>query len=354
MTLALRAFLIAIFATIKRWKIVFFFFCLNLLFGVLITQPFTSLIEESGRQYGGAGEFITSFDPETVLDFMNQNRMSIDRFLAAGGILAILYFLLFNAVTAGAIAILADPRESTTLKTFLKFSGKYCFRFFRLIFYYAVLLTLIALLNGVLNSLITWLFEDVWGFAAGPETLGWLLFAKNVLMLIVTAFALLSLNYAKTAVVVDDGHFMGFYFVRAMGFIIAHPLVTGIYFLISLIPFTATAFLYFWLSRTIDPLASYVMLDGILPWSWVVSGSIVYLIFAQFIQFLFQACLLQRFSGQIFIYKRFMDPSSHPDPDLQKNVPDAYFVVDAPEPVAARPGPIDFTDTSAAEGKSHA
>jgi len=153
--------------------------------------------------------------------------------------------------------------------------------------------------------------------------------------------------------VVEGGHCTAFFMVRAMGFIISHPLSTGLYFLLSVIPFAATASLYFWLSRTIDPLASYVVLGGILPWTWVVSGSFVYLAFSQLVQFLFQACLLQRFGGQIFIYRRFMDPSSHPDPDLQKNIPDAYFVVDAPDPMPSRPGPIDFTDTAAAEGKSH-
>ncbi len=332
MTLAFSAFLVAIFATIKRWKIVFFLFCFNAAFAALVAYPLISDISREGGYFGGLADFIRSFNPEIFLDFKNTGNGTVDMALSQAGFLGLLYFFLYNILTAGVTVILADPRETTTLKTFFRSCGFFAFRFMRLFFYYAVLLVLIALLNSQLNKAVCWLFEEMWNYSAGSETLGWVLLAKNVLMLVVLGYGLLSFNYAKAAVVIEDGHFMGYYFLRGIGFTLSHFFLTGLYFVLSLIPFLIAILFYIIASRAVDPLASYTVLGGILPWEWIVPGGVVYILVAQVAQILFQACLIQRLAGQIFIFRKMFLPTSHPDPDLQKNIPDSYFVVDKPEP----------------------
>ena len=242
MTVAFRAFFTATFATIKRWKIVFFLFVFNLIFGLLVSLPLISDIHGLGGHFGGLDDFIRSFDPEIYLDFTNHAQSAHGG--AAFGIWGLVYFCLFNVLTAGSIGILVDPRESTTLKTFFKACGQYCFRFCRLLVYYAIALALIAWINGLLNSFICWYFESSQKFGAGSEMLGWTLFGKNVFMLIVLGFGLLSFNYAKTAAVIEDGHFMGYYFLRGIGFTFSHALTTGLFLILSLVPLGLVVLLY--------------------------------------------------------------------------------------------------------------
>lgn len=334
MTVAFRAFFTATFATIKRWKIVFFLFVFNAIFGLLVSLPLIADIHALGGYFGGLDDFVRSFDPEIYHDFTNQTQSAIGG--AAFGIWGLVYFFLFNILTAGAIGILVDPRESTTLKTFFKACGQYCFRFCRLAVYFVIVLYLINWINSLLSSTICWYFEGSQEYGAGSEMLGWTLFAKNVFMSIVLGFGLLSFVYAKTAAVIEDGHFMGYYFLRGIGFTFSHVLTTGLFLILSLIPLGLVILFYVVVRKTIDLEGSYPILEGILPWKWVLSGAVVYIVLAQAVQFLIQACLFFRMAGQVSIFKRFMGQAAYPDPDLHKNIPEAYFVVDSPGTASAK------------------
>jgi len=333
MTLALRAFLIAIFATLKRWKVVVFLYFINLLFGILIAWPLLAEVARQGGHFGAMEGLVRAFDPELYLDFANGREGGLGQSAALASLVGIFYFLVFNAVSGGVIALLLNANQPTTLKTFFRSIGDNCFRFFRLLFYYVVILAVVALINVLLNDMICWFFGSFLGGGGGTVTLGWSLLVKNIVMLLILLYALVSFNYAKTSVVAEDGHSMFFHFFKGMGFTASHPLSTIPFFLFSLIPFVAVGYLYWMTSRTIDPYGSYALLEGVVPWKWVVSGSVIYVIVAQLTQFFLQGCLVMRYAGQVYIFKRLMIFTAHPDPDLEKSIPESYFVVDRPDPL---------------------
>jgi hypothetical protein len=328
MSLSFQAFFIALFAILKRWKIVLFFFLLNFLLSILMMLPLFRAISSGGGRYEGMDRFLALFDSEVLLDFLNGHDEVISTALLTAGMIGVVYLFLYHVLSGGMITILADPREKTSMKTFLRGCGRFAFRFTRLFFYFSLSLVAISFINTVLNEFLFWYFIDFKEYSAGSSTLGWLLFGKNVFMMLLVAFNLVAFNYAKTAVVVEDRHFMGSAFTRGFGFTVTHPVITGIFFVLATALLTLVLYAYGLLSRRIDPNGVYDMLKykGTLS----LSGAVVFLVLAQLTQLLIQACLVMRHAGQIYIFKYLTVQEAKPDPELESPNPYTPFIPDRP------------------------
>lgn len=340
MGLAVRAFFIAAFATIKRWKIVVFFFLVNFLLSAFLAVPlFVSLSREAGH-FGGLESFLQHFDPGLLADFGRHSTDLLQGVFLAAGLGGLIYYLLFNLFSGGMISILADPREKTSMKTFLRACGRFSFRFVRLLFYFVLFLAVLACLNSALDKGLLWYFNDFKEAGSSSAALGWTLFAKNILMILLLAYGLISFNYGKTAAVVEDRHFMGSSFLRGMGFALTHPLVTGLFFILATIVVAATVWAYAVLARCVDPGQSYSFLQGL--GGVTLSGVLLYLLIAQFIQFFLQAGLVLRHAGQVYIFKYLTVQDARPDPELVSRDPYSPFIPDrpysGPEDKAVQPG----------------
>jgi len=325
MSLAIRAFFIALFAVIKRWKIVFFFFLFNFMFSLFLGIPIFKAISSQGGRYGGFEDFIKVFDAGLLVDFLSTNSDLIDNFFLTVGMGGVIYFFIVQILTGGMISILADPRENTSLKTFFKATGNFAFRFTRLLFYFCIALVVLSLLNFALNSLVSWLLNS---YESKSSTLGWIMLSKNLLMILLTAYLLVSMNYAKTSVVVEGRHFMASSFVRGLGFALAHPLVTGLFFILATAAMVAAIFAYYFLSRLIDLNGSVHILDSI--GGVTISGALLAFILFQTIQILIHTCLVIRHAGQVYIYKYLTVRTSNIDPELNSTDPFSPFIPDRP------------------------
>jgi hypothetical protein len=329
MRLVIRAFSIALFAVIKRWKIVLLLFFVNFFIAAFLALPLFKMFSSQGGRFGGLEDSLAHLRPEVLTDFISGNREVLNTFFVTAGAGGLLYFILFHLLSGGLIAILADPREKTTLKTFLRACGRYVFRYMRLLFYFLLFLVVLALLNSVLDQGLNWYFIDFQEYESGAGALGWLLKSKNILMLLLFAFALVSMNYAKTAAVVEDRHFMGGCMLRGMGFTLAHPIVTGFFFLLAFLTLALFVYAYLYLSRRVDIGGSYHFLDMV--GGVTLSGALLFFLIAQVFQFLIQACLVFRHAGQVYIFKYLTVQFSHPDPELSSPPePDSPFIPDRP------------------------
>jgi len=228
------------------------------------------------------------------------------------------------------ISILADPREKTSMKTFLRSSGRFSFRFFRLLAYFAGALVLLALANRVLDALAVWYFVDFQEYAADSATLKWVLFSKNMLMALLLVFVLLSLDFAKCATVVEDRHFMGAAFFRGMGFTLAHPLVTLLFFLLASGALAAVHYGYTVAADRIDPERPYRVMRTLGGLS--ICGALLFVLLAQAVQLVIQAGLILRHAGQVYIFKYLTVQEIHPDPELVRPDPFTPFIPDRPHP----------------------
>ena len=225
------------------------------------------------------------------------------------------------------------------MENLLRACGRFAFRFFRVLFYFAVTLVVLAGINRLADEVLSWYFQEFRDYGAGSGALGWFLFAKNLLALGLLGLALVSWNYAKVAVVTEEGHFMGGHFIRGWGFTLSHPLVTGIFFLCSTALFLLPLVLYALLSRQIDPAGQYTVFrfaGGV-----TLSGVTVYFLLVQALQFLFQAALLHRQAGQVYLFKYLTVQSAPPDPELSPRVQALphTFIVDRPLPEPEEKGP---------------
>lgn len=341
MSLAFRAFFIAIFAVMKRWKVVFLLFIFNFLFSIFLGIPLFKAISTQVGRFGGLDGFLKNFDPALLGDFTLNNTMVLDGFLLSAGIGGILYFLLFHCLSCGMISILADPRENVILKTFFKATGKYAFRFIRLLFYYALFLALLTLINLGLDLAIQWFFTDLKGASSESPFMGWIFLCKNILMLLLFVYVLLSFNYAKTLAVVEDRHFMGSCFFSGLGFVLVHPLVTGIFFLLSGLSFVLVYYLYGLLSRMIDVNEYVYILDSI--GGVTLSSAFIFFILCQAVQIFAQASIVLRHAGQVYIYKYLTVRTINEDPELRSPDPYSPFIPDSP---------MKITDPNAAANQS--
>lgn len=330
MSLAIRAFFIALFAVMKRWKIVLFFYLLNLLFSLFLAAPLFREISNQGGHLGGMEAFLAEFDPESFIDFSSHNEGILKSFSLTVAFGGAIYFFIFHLFSGGMIAILADPRERTSMKTFLKTCGKFSFRFTRLFFYFILLLACIALINLLLDRCLNWYITEVREYGVGSKTMGWLFLVKNVMMIFLLGYTIASLNYAKTKAVVEDRHFMGGSLIGGMGFTLAHPIVTGLFFLFAAALPALLMYAYFTLSRWIDPKDSYYILDSI--GGITLSGALLYFLLAQGVQLFIQGCFIFRHAGQIYIYKYLTVRATHLDPELASPDPFSPFIPDRPLP----------------------
>jgi hypothetical protein len=328
MGLAIRAFLIALFAVLKRWKLVLFFFLFNLFFSLFLALPVFKSLSAQGGHYSGLRDYLLCFDPEAWVDFLYNNPHLLNGLFLSLGVGGVLYYVLFHLLSGGLIGILVDPQEKTSMKTFLNACGRFFFRYVRILFYFALLLVVLALINRSLDKGLNWYFNDVQEFEAGAGSLGWFLFAKNVVMILLLAFALVAFNYAKTATVLENRHFTGGALISGMIFATVHPIVTGLFFLLSNVVLLAVLLAYVFLSRWIDPTRSYVFLESL--GTVTLSGALLYVLLAQAIQLLIQACLVFRHAGQVYIYRYLTVQSAHPDPELAAPEPYKPFIADRP------------------------
>jgi hypothetical protein len=328
MGLAFRAFFIALFAVMKRWKIVFFFFLLNFLFSAFLASPLFEALSAKLGHYSDLRGLFKEFMPEVIVDFAHGNQQAMRGFFLTAGLGGLVYFLMYHVFSGGMIAILADPREKTTMKTFLKLSGRYSFRFVRLLFYFLIFLGLLFIVNRSLDKCLLWYLNDVKDYGANSQLLGWTLFAKNLVMLLLLAYTLVSFNYAKTVLVIEGRHFTGACLLSGMAFALIHPLATGLFFLCSSLVLVGVTYAYILFSRLIDTGESYLLLKSIGGIS--LSGTLLYLLVAQGIQFLIQACLVLRHAGQVYLYKYLTVQPSHVDPELANPDPYSPFIPDRP------------------------
>lgn len=339
MGLALKAFFIGIFAVIKRWKLLVLLFGLNFLCSTFLALPLYRVFSEDLGRAGGVMERLARFDPRLLADFFRRHHESAEWTALAAGAGGILYFLLLHFLSAGVLSILAEPREKTSLETLLAGCGRFAFRFLRLLFYFAVALVVLAGLNRLADRVVDWYFRELRGFAAGSASLGWILFAKNLLALGLVGLAVVSWNFAKIAVVKEGGHFTGGHFIRGWAFTLSHPLVTGIFFLASTALFFLPLVLYGWLSRTIDLQGSYTVLrfaGGV-----TLSGVTLFFLLAQALQLLVQAALLHRWAGQVYLFQYLTVQAAPADPELSVRPSFAphTFIVDRPFPETAVEAP---------------
>lgn len=349
MGLAIRASLIAFFALLKRWKLVLFFFLFNFLFSVFLAAPLFVAISEDAGHFGGLDRFVHRFDPVLLADFTGQNGDFLRNFFLTVGLGGLIYYFLYHILSGGMLSILADVREKTSMKTFLRGCGRYAFRYARLFFYFCVFLVALAFINHWLNQALAWYFNDFLEYGASSAALGWIMMAKNILMLILLFYAIVSLNYAKTAVVTRDRHFMGSTFLKGMSFSLSHPLVTGFYFVLSLVLLGAVILGYRFTALRIDPYHAYSFLENMGPLT--ISGALLYLLLAQLTQLLIQACLVFRHAGQVYIFRYLTVQDSNPDPELAaSDDPFSPFIPDRPYT-----GPDDDAyQPELKEGKSNA
>jgi hypothetical protein len=173
-------------------------------------------------------------------------------------------------------------------------------------------------------------------------------------MALLLAVALVAFNYAKTATVVDDRHFMAGAMVHGFGFCLSRPLVTGLFFLLSTATVAAPYLLYLYFSRRIQPGGSYHCLDSL--GGITLSGALISVLLFQAVQLPFQACLVFRHAGQVYIYKFLTVRTENPDPELaprEEAVEDPYanrpFIPDRPYT-----GPEESGKESDEEGPYHA
>jgi hypothetical protein len=330
MGLAIRAFFVACFAVIKRWKLVVFFFLFNFLFTALLACPLFRALAGEGGHSPGLSALMSRFDPRLTADFLRAQGGLIRGFLLAAGIGGVAYYLLYTLFSGGMISILADPREKTSMKTFLRACGRFSFRFFRLIAYFALSLALLALLNWGLDKLLVWYLTGFKEYTADSGTLKWVLLSKNLLMLLLLAFAVASLGFAKCATVVEDRHFMAAAFCRGMGFTLAHPWVTGLFFLLAAATLAATYVAYAAAAARIDPEGSFPLIES--AGGLTLSGVLIFLVLAQAVQFGVQAALILRHAGQVYIFKYLTVQETHPDPELVRPDPFTPFIPDRPHP----------------------
>jgi hypothetical protein len=335
MGLAFRAFFIALFAVLKRWKIVIFFFVLTFFTSAFLAAPiFTSISSWAGHS-GGLSEYLQAFDPEAAADFAHHNREMFQGFFLAAGMAGVLFYIFYHLLSGGMIVILADIREKTTLKTLFRGCGGFAFRYLRLLLYFCLLMGVLALINLCLDKLLLWYFTGYQEYGSGSGALGWILMIKNGFMALLLAIALVSFNYAKTAAVVDNRHFMAGALYHGLAFTLSHPFVTGLYFVLSTATLALPCFLYYYFSRWIDPERSYHFLDSL--GGITMSGALITVILMQVVQFLVQACLVFRHAGQVYIYKFLTIRTTNPDPELaprEETLEDPYankpFIPDSP------------------------
>ena len=329
MSLAFRAFFIALFAVIKRWKIVFFFFVFNLLFSLLLVLPlFRSLSEHLGH-YSGLQDVLERFAPGPFTDFLGARGVPVESFLLSAGFGGVLYFLLYNILSGGMITLLADHREVTTLKTFFRATGVYGFRFIRLLLYFAMGLVVLGFLNAGLDRVLAWYTEEVQTSGVSARLLGWLGLAKGTIMTILLAYLLIALNYAKTCTVVERRRFMFSSFGSGLAFTFRHPLSTGLFFLLSLVLLGAIFYLYSVLSRWVPPMDQRYVLDSL--GGITLSGAILFICVSQAIQFMIQGALIFRHAGQVAIYKYLTVRNTEPDPELTTDTTYPPFIPDRPD-----------------------
>lgn len=130
--------------TVRNWQMTLFIFIINLVFAVIIAQPFYATLSQQAANSMEMNKIVEDFDFMVFSDFLRVSGKKLTYLFPLILILGIIYFLLNLFFAGGIIDKYANPNESFSVSRFMNASKRYFFRFLG-IFLLQILLSIVAL-----------------------------------------------------------------------------------------------------------------------------------------------------------------------------------------------------------------
>ena len=327
---AFRAFFIGLVRAVLGIKSVILLYLANLVFGAIMAIPIYALASSTLQRSPGARSFLTAFDAAFITDLMRGQ----EAVLAAAGrvamVSALVFFLSLAFLQGGVLTALSDRRRPLNFTTFFAACGRHLFPFCRVLVPAAIVLLLLALLNDLASSGLTWWFNEKLQRTASAELLGFVMVGKTMLFLsLFVLLVVLPVQLARIRCVVDNDRFMLRCYWKGLLLTLKSPLIMLLFFALSSLTLLAVVGLQDWLARMIDweqPWRPLALLDwGFDP---AIPADMVYLLLAQATVFVVQLLLVMKSGGLLLIYDELNAPLPEQDPELAY----APSSVDAPHP----------------------
>ena len=219
--------------TRSYWQVLLIIFLFNLVVALLLTFPFWNIWGKSVGYSMAGKEIASELNMKYLLDFFITKHDSLTAsypvplFLGVG-----IVYLLLNTFFAGGAIGLFHREDRFTLEAFFRESGRWFWRFLRLL--------LISLVFIAVLFLINLLWKGIADSALKESAHEPLIFWMKVLRYAVIGFLLLFINmvfdYAKISTVVSDERRMIRTALRSFGFVFSHPGRTlGLYYMVAIV-----------------------------------------------------------------------------------------------------------------------
>jgi hypothetical protein len=136
--------------TLRHWQMALFIFIINLIFALIIAQPFYSTLSEQTGNSMAMDKLVKDFDFMVFSDFLRFSGQKLMFLFPIILVLGIIYFLLNLFFAGGIIDKYGNPNEIFSVGKFMNASKRYFLRFLG-VFLLQILLSIVALaFSGIL------------------------------------------------------------------------------------------------------------------------------------------------------------------------------------------------------------
>jgi hypothetical protein len=209
----------------RQWRVVVSVWLVFLCLALAVAVPLMNWFSQGWDWTVESNLLLERFSLQLLVELSQYDRTSVWRVLSSLTAWVLLAAVLANALlSGGVVASLIEPAEGPFLPRFLRACGLYFGRFLRLLLAgLAAAVMALIVLNVALTPLTSSVVER-----SGSETLSLLLPALQLgLSLLVVAFFMLALDFARIQVVAQDRRDMGRVLLRSLAFTGRHaPSVT--------------------------------------------------------------------------------------------------------------------------------
>ncbi len=202
---------------VRRWPVLLTLYGMSLFIVLPVVLAFRATLANAFLTSPVIERMFTEFDYTTYADFLSSQRGAVEFFQRTIGPFMFVSFFLHGLVGAGVVAAMAGEG---TVADFLRATGRYLGRSFRLVIY--------AIVVGVIVILL-WSFgiAAVWGAMTSGDTIesGYVTAAVIVVALFLLPVAILSLatEYSRVIIVREDRRQVLRTFFEGFRFVFQHP-----------------------------------------------------------------------------------------------------------------------------------
>jgi hypothetical protein len=230
--------------TAHHWKMTLFIFIINLVFALVIAQPFYTTLGEQTANSMEMDKLVTGFDFTTFSDFLRVSGKKLAFLFPLIIILGIIYFILNLFFSGGIIDKFGKPNEAFNISQFINASKRYFLRFLGLFLFQILLSVLVLLIGGVLFLIAGNIAEG------GTERTYFYAFLIPFLIFLglITIVWLIG-DYAKI-IVYREGCSIWKAFKAAIGYVFKNPKTIWLYWLLIAV-FLVIGLIYLLMDATI-------------------------------------------------------------------------------------------------------